>query len=121
MFDERQRTRLLYLFMLAICFSCGCINPPSNLVKTIDDGSFCGIRWTDNSNNEEGFNIYIGGSCANCNGTTTWTKVASMNKAAYNWSKSCCQVGECTCVMVKAYNANEESVASNILMLSPVC
>jgi hypothetical protein len=45
-------------------------NPPSNLVKISE--SPCKIQWTDNSNDEEGFNIYIGGSCVNCANNTAW-------------------------------------------------
>jgi hypothetical protein len=117
----RQRDSACLIIILAVCCSLGCINPPSGLVKTVDDGHVCGIKWTDNSDNEDGFNIYIGGSCADCNKTTNWTKVVSVKGSSYNWSESCCDLGACSCMMVRAYNANEESANSNIIMLAPVC
>jgi hypothetical protein len=119
--QAKQKNPVFLIFFLAVCGTVGCINPPSGLVKTVDDGGVCGLKWTDNSDNEDGFNIYIGGSCADCNKTTNWTKLISANKASYNWSKSCCQLGECSCAMVRAYNAQEESANSNIVMLAPVC
>jgi hypothetical protein len=83
----------------------------------------CRIEWTDASDNEEGFNVYIGGSCACCEETTAWTKVATVcrNATGYEWSKSCCRVAECSCVMVRAFNGEVESPNSNIVMLAPVC
>lgn len=94
---------------------------PSGLTKT--NGLPCTIEWKDNSNNEDGFKIYIGGSCANCDGTTNWTQVASVGKdvTQYTWNESCCSVAGCSCVMVRAYNAKGESPDSNIVMLAPVC
>ncbi len=107
--------------LILVTLVCGCINAPSNLTKVSDNP--CGIKWKDNSNNEDGFNIYIGGSCVNCSNTTKWTKIATTgpNATSYNWSGSCCNIGECSCVTVSAYNANEESPKSNIIMLAPVC
>lgn len=107
--------------LILVTFVCGCIDAPSHLTKV--SSSPCGIRWQDNSNNEDGFNIYIGGSCANCNNTTAWTKIATVgaNAESYNWSRSCCDIGECRCISVTAYNAKEESARSNIIVLASVC
>lgn len=96
---------------------------PTYLVK---DGDLpCQIRWIDNSNNEDGFNIYVGGSCTNCMATkdSSWRKVASLGPDvdSYTWSQSCCAVGECSCVMVRAFNQHGESSNSNVIMLSPIC
>ncbi len=109
------------ILVTAICGCNGTFNPPSNLVKVSE--SPCKIQWTDNSNNEDGFNIYHGGSCANCAENKAWTKVASVgaNVVTYTWDKSCCSVGECSCVMVRAYKGNTESTDSNVIMLAPVC
>lgn len=109
------------ILVLAIC---GCLNPPSNLTKLSDYP--CSIKWQDNSDDEDGFNIYLGCSCAhNCSNCTDdqMTKVASVgaNAETYNWSESCCDVAECSCVMVRAYKGDEESSNSNIIMLAPVC
>jgi len=59
----------------------------------------------------------------NCAENTAWTKVASVgaNVVTYNWNDSCCEVGECSCVMVRAYKGNIESEDSNKIMLAPVC
>jgi len=96
---------------------------PTNLVK-VDDLP-CQIRWSDNANNENGYNIYIGGSCTNCMATSdsSWRKVASVGPDvdSYTWSQSCCAVGECSCVMVRAFNQHGESSNSNVIMLSPIC
>jgi hypothetical protein len=83
----------------------------------------CKIEWKDNSTDEDGFNIYIGGSCAKCEETTTWFKVATVGKdvTSFTWNESCCSVSECSCAMVRAYNAKGESPNSNIIMLAPVC
>lgn len=97
------------------------INPPSNLAKISNDP--CKIQWQDNSNDEDGFNIYIGGSCVNCAGNSVWTKIASTgaNAETYTWDRSCCDVGECTCVMVRAFKGNMESKNSNTITLAPIC
>lgn len=96
---------------------------PTNIVK---DGDLpCQIRWSDNSNNEDGFNIYVGGSCTNCMVTkdSDWSRVATVgpNVDSYMWSQSCCAVGECSCAMVRAYNQYGESSNSNVIMLAPLC
>lgn len=109
------------IIVAAVCGCNGTISPPSNVTKV--DESPCKIQWTDNSNNEEGFNIYIGGSCANCAGNNDWTKVATVaaNEKSYAWAESCCDVAECSCAMVRAYAGDKESANSNIIMLAPVC
>ena len=95
---------------------------PTGLIKT---GELpCQVRWNDNSDNEDGFNIYIGGSCVSCPTTTDWRKVASVdpNVEGYTWrGESCCSVAECSCIMVRAYNEFGESANSNVIMLSPLC
>ncbi len=94
---------------------------PSNLTKTNEFP--CTIEWTDNSDNEDGFNIYIGGSCVDCEATTEWILVDTVGKdvITYTWTKSCCSVAECSCAMVRAFNESGESLNSNIIMLAPVC
>ena len=94
---------------------------PSGLSKTAE--SNCAIRWNDKSNNEDGFNIYIGGSCADCSAAKNWNKAASVakNVTSFTWSQSCCSVAECACVMVRSFNAEGESGNSNVIVLSPVC
>lgn len=96
---------------------------PTNLVK-VDDLP-CQIKWGDNANNENGYNIYIGGSCTNCMATSdsSWRKLASVGPDvdSYTWSQSCCSVSECSCVMVRAFNQLGESSNSNVIMLSPIC
>ena len=95
--------------------------PPSNLVEL--SLYPCKLQWKDNSNDEDGFNIYIGGSCVNCVENKAWNKIASVgaNIDTYSWGKSCCDVGECSCVMVRAFKGNIESSDSNKIMLAPVC
>ena len=96
-------------------------NAPSDL--TLTNSYPCTIEWTDNADNEDGFRIYIGPSCADCNNVTNWTLNASVgpNIATYTWdSQSCCSIAECSCVQVRAYNSAGES-ASNTIMLAPVC
>jgi hypothetical protein len=113
------------LLLIGILAISGCVDDkpaaPSDLTKTNELP--CTIEWNDNSNNEDGFNIYIGGSCANCEETTDWTRVDSVGKdvTSYSWEKSCCSVAECSCAMVRAYNEKGESPNSNIIMLAPVC
>jgi hypothetical protein len=109
----------------------GFLNPPGNLA--VVSGYPCTIQWNDNSNNEAGFNIYVGGSCANCAATNNWNLVARVgaNVETYTWVETygesqrpvnCCDVGECSCVMVRAVRADgSESGNSNVVMLSPVC
>jgi len=96
---------------------------PTNLVKVGDLP--CQIKWSDNANNENGYNIYKGGSCTNCMATSdaSWHKLASVgpNVDSYTWSRSCCAVGECSCVMVRAFNQFGESSDSNVIMLAPLC
>ena len=120
--------------IIAVAMFAGCVEPtptptptpekpaaPGDLTRT--NTLPCTIEWKDNSANEDGFNIYIGGSCANCEKTTDWTKVASVGKdvTSYSWKESCCNVRECSCAMVRAYNEKGESPNSNIIMLAPVC
>lgn len=94
---------------------------PSDLTKTNEFP--CTIEWTDNSDNEDGFNIYIGGSCVDCEATTDWILVDTVGKdvITYTWTTSCCSVAECSCAMVRAFNESGESQNSNIIMLAPVC
>lgn len=111
----------LFLSMVIAVALAGCKpNAPSDLTKTNELP--CTLSWTD-SLNETGYNIYIGGSCADCSATTQWTKVASVgqNVTSYSWTKSCCAVSECSCAMVRAFNDDGESKNSNIIMLAPVC
>jgi len=96
---------------------------PTSLIKVGDMP--CQIKWNDNANNENGYNIYIGGSCTNCMATSdsSWRKLASVGPDvdSYTWSQSCCAVGECSCVMVRAFNQLGESSNSNVIMLAPLC
>lgn len=94
---------------------------PSDLTKTNEFP--CTIEWTDNSDNEDGFNIYIGASCIDCEATTEWFLVDTVGKdvTIYTWETSCCSVAECSCAMVRAFNESGESQNSNIIMLAPVC
>jgi hypothetical protein len=96
---------------------------PTNLVKVGDLP--CQIKWSDNAKNEDGYNIYIGGSCTNCMATSdsSWRKVASVGPDvdSYTWSQSCCAVAECSCIMVRAFNQHGESSNSNVIMLAPIC
>jgi hypothetical protein len=108
---------------MLIFFMIGCVPPasPTNLAKK--ETLPCTITWTDNSANEQGFNIYVGGSCAGCQTNTEWQKVGSVgaNVTTYSWEESCCDVSECSCAMVKAFNQSGESKTSNIIILAPVC
>jgi hypothetical protein len=113
--------------VIGFCIVSGCDGKipaaPDQLRKAECGASYCCILWNDNSNDESGFNIYVGGSCADCNSNTAWNKIAgtSANTRSYNWSESCCDVAECSCVMVRAYNGNGESSNSNVVMLAPLC
>lgn len=113
--------------VIGFCIVSGCDGKipaaPDQLRKGECGASYCCILWNDNSNDESGFNIYVGGSCADCNSNTAWNKIAgtSANARSYNWSESCCDVAECSCVMVRAYNGNGESSNSNVVMLAPLC
>lgn len=110
------------ILVTAICGCNGTISAPGNLVKVSEVP--CKVQWTDNSNNEEGFNIYIGGSCGNnCSGNIVWTKAATVaaNVETYTWVETCCETAECSCVMVRAYAGDKESADSNVITLAPVC
>lgn len=54
----------------------GSLNPPSSLA--VVSSYPCTIQWNDNSNNEAGFNIYVGGSCVNCEATNNWNFMAAL-------------------------------------------
>ncbi|HUV83021.1 MAG TPA: hypothetical protein VMW53_08115 [archaeon] len=120
-----EKIAFIGLVIIGILAISGCVGDKpaalSDLTKTNELP--CTIEWKDNSNNEDGFNIYIGGSCANCEETTDWTKVDSVanDVTSHSWEESCCSVAECSCAMVRAYNENGESPNSNIIMLAPVC
>lgn len=120
----RGRTTALYwLVLMGVLALSGCATPdaPTVLDKTSDLP--CTIEWTDNSDNEDGFNVYVGGSCADCAGATDWMQVGSVGKdeVTFTWQESCCSVAECSCATVRAFNAEGESGNSNIIMLAPVC
>jgi len=94
---------------------------PSNL--TLTSSYPCEIQWTDNSDNEDGFRIYISPSCVNCDIASDWVLIVTVpeNSTSYTWTgQSCCAVGECTCVVVRAYNSAGET-PSNVTMLAPIC
>jgi hypothetical protein len=97
---------------------------PTNLVKL--EEMPCRIKWSDNSNNEDGFNIYItgrGGADCTAINDSDWRKVASVGPDvdSYTWSTSCSYVSECSCVMVRAYNISwGESAKSNAIVLGTV-
>ena len=97
---------------------------PSKLTNIISS-RYCAIEWIDNSENEDGFNIYIGDSgCGSCEeGIYEWEINEKVDKdvTGFSWSESCCDVAECSCVMVRAYNEIGESSNSNIIMLAPLC
>lgn len=123
--ENLRKTICMGLLLIGILAISECTNQglaaPSNLIKTKDLP--CTIEWKDNSNNEQGFNIYIGHPCTDCGKVTSWTKVASVGKdvTSYSWGESCCSVSECSCVMVRAYNETGESSSSDPVMLAPVC
>lgn len=106
------------------------VKRPTNLAKV---SSYpCTIQWKDNSDNEDGFNIYVGGGCTNCAATNNWNLVARVgaNVQTYTWVAkfgenqylaSCCDLGECSCVMVRAFRGAIESADSNVVVLAPVC
>jgi hypothetical protein len=94
---------------------------PSNLIRT--NTLPCAIEWDDNSDNEEGFNIYFGASCGDVDMVKSWTQVISVGKdvTSYAWTKSCCSVAECSWAMVRAFNEKGESEDSNAVRLAPLC
>lgn len=120
-----RMTTLMGVLLIGVLATSGCpsqgLAAPSGLTKTNEFP--CVIEWNDNSNNEQGFNIYIGHPCTDCEAVTSWTLAASVgaNVTSYSWTESCCDVAECSCAMVRAYNANGESSNSNVIMLAPVC
>jgi hypothetical protein len=97
---------------------------PSGL-HIIDDVIDCTIEWTDNSDNESGFRIYsIGKDCVDCTGVIgkdILIDTVGADVTSYSWGDTCCNVGQCLCVEVRAYNSKGESESSNVIMLSPVC
>lgn len=87
----------------------------------------CTVEWTDNSDNEDGFRVYVGYPCTDCENVTNWNLNATVgaNETSYVWMDgdnpvSCCNVGECTCVMIAAYNSDGES-ESEAIVLASVC
>lgn len=94
---------------------------PSSVAKT---GTLpCSISWVDNSDNEDGFNIYLGHSCGGVELVKSWTLTVTVGPdvTSYSWSQSCCSVAECSWVMIRAFNDDGESVDSNTVMLAPLC
>lgn len=94
---------------------------PGNLAKT---GTLpCSIQWVDNSDNEDGFHIYLGHSCGDLEAVVSWVKSATVDAdtTSYSWTQSCCSVAECSWVVVRAYNDSGESEDSNAVRLAPLC
>ncbi len=100
------------------------ISPPAAPSELKRTGTLpCAIAWRDNSDNEDGFKIYLGRSCAGVELVEEWTEVLSVGKdvTSYSWTKSCCSVAECSWVLIRAYNDSGESEDSNAVMLAPLC
>lgn len=121
----QESVPILALAAMILLVVSGCTpeppNAPENLTK--DDTPLCKVSWTDNSTNEQGFNVYVGGSCADCGATTAWTKSGTVgsNETAFSWQETCCDVAECSCAVVRAFIDGAESDNSNIINLAPVC
>ncbi len=119
------RTELLLLFLpTAADDLLGLPKAPTDLTK-VESSPTCKLSWTDNSDDEKGFNVYIGvpvhGRCAD--GATNWGKEGAVgaNQTEYSWAESCCSVLENSCAVVRAFNGQGESADSNVIVLAPVC
>jgi hypothetical protein len=121
---ERKNLRkvaFIGLLLIGILAISGCISKPvapSDLTREGDFVGPCTIEWNDNSNIEDGFNIYGGMLDYE---STGWVKVGSVGKnvTSYSWSGPCCTdnppIWPCAMLMVRAYNEKGESGDSNVV------
>jgi len=87
---------------------------PTGLTATAVNGHRIDLAWTDNSNNESGFNVYrCSGDATTCALPTSFSKIASTSANAVSYSDTSAQPASTYTYHVTAFNSAFESEPSN--------
>ena len=87
---------------------------PSGLLATAVNAHRVDLAWTDNSNNESGFNIYrCNGDSTVCTLPTSFSKIATASANAVSYSDTSAQPASTYTYHVTAFNSAFESAPSN--------
>jgi hypothetical protein len=84
---------------------------PTNLVATAASSSQINLNWTDNANNEDGFQIHrkVGG---------VWTVIATVGPDAMSFTDTGVKAGTTYNYVVRAYNKGHYSPFTNNVMVT---